>query len=122
MSKKTSFCEISVLKGQKIIWTIDLNQKNYQNKYHIASNQDEKVENLMELANKYIQKISKNMDEIKMDSYNSKIIKATKSIRKMIKNVLKMKNMRLSELSHQVNLNFTLRKSFETILHDKKNN
>ena len=103
MSKKTSFCEISVHKGQKIIWTIDLNKKNYQNEYNIASNQDEKVENLMELADKYIQKISKNIDEIKMDSYNAKTIKATKSIRKMIKNVLKLKNMRLSELSHQVN-------------------
>ena len=105
MSKNTPFCEISVLKGQKIIWTINLNRENKENENKILSNEDDKVENLMQLATQYIQQISKNVDEIKMDSYNAKVIK---SIRKMVKKLLKMKNMRLSELSHEVNFFFPI--------------
>lgn len=93
-----SFCDISIIKGKQIIWTIDLapkeNGQEEAPQISIASPQ-----NLYQIAQNHINDISRTINTT-IPPNNPNTI--ANNIRTLAKKIIKCKRIRLSEISSQV--------------------
>lgn len=98
MSAFPSFCDISIIKGKQIIWTIDLSKKE-NGHVHSPDFSETIPNNLYQLVRNNINDIISTLEATRSAQT---AIDTANNIRKIAKKILKSKRIRLSELASQV--------------------
>lgn len=105
MSAKPSYCEVTITKAKKFIWTIDLSIKDTP-KESIKKKPTPKhitlspPKTLYEFTQRHIDEISL---KTKIKTDDQKHVSSSKATRKLAKKIIKCKKARLSEVAYEVN-------------------
>ena len=98
MSANPSFFDSTIIKGKQIIWTIDLSKRENGLQENIPIRHSS-PKNLFQFAENHINDLDFNLSTM-ITLRQPK--DAAKSIRKLVKKIIKRKKIRLSELSSEV--------------------